>query len=138
MEINKMFSAERCWDMVNRIPASTDRETLRRCSIAERWLRNNEVITEVDFFILMDAVKSYRAKANEKDRKRHREFHATEGSTENPREIRFYYDQQRKMGLSPSDECLTVVERNMLAYGDETIYRDPDGFLWRDYFSIGD
>ena len=38
----------------------------------------------------------------------------------------------------PYNSGLTVVDREMAAYGDWTLYRDEDGNYWEDYFSIGD
>ena len=141
MEINKNLPVNRCRDMVNRIPCDDETETLKRCGTAESWLRNNEVITDDEFDALMKIVEDFRSDVwkarKERMLKQLSGFHA-EGRKEYPLDVRGYYNQQKKAGITPTSDALTIVERNMLAYGDETIYRDPDGNLWRDYFSIGD
>lgn len=33
---------------------------------------------------------------------------------------------------------LQVIDTSMEAYGDRTLYRDPNGYFWEDYMDIGD
>lgn len=56
------------------------------------------------------------------------------------RPIREYWAKKEKEGVrfSEAKSELEFVDREMAAYGDWTLYRDKDGNLWEEYFSIGD
>lgn len=43
----------------------------------------------------------------------------------------------KETGRPVWDSGLMVVDREMAAYGDWTLYVDEDGNYWEDYFSIG-
>ena len=51
-----------------------------------------------------------------------------------------YYTQQSEKGIKFGDAsmALELVDHVMAAYGDWNLYKDPDGNLWEEYFSIGD
>ena len=51
-----------------------------------------------------------------------------------------YYKQQSEKGVKFGDAAfaLELVDSVMAAYGDWNLYRDKDGNLWEEYFSIGD
>lgn len=55
--INVNLSVSGCWKMVNRIQLGRTRaEILERCKIAEKWLRENKVLTNEQWNDLMRAV----------------------------------------------------------------------------------
>ena len=58
----------------------------------------------------------------------------------NAKPIDKYYEAGRKEGKTYSEmrNNLTPIEYYQAAYGDWTLYRDTEGNLWEDYFSIGD
>ena len=57
MKVNKNLSLSGCWKMVNAIQnGRTPGEIRDRCNIAEKWLRENTVISNSDFDDLMMSV----------------------------------------------------------------------------------
>ena len=59
---------------------------------------------------------------------------------ENAKPISKYYEAGRKAGMKylEMQRRLTMIDRIQAAYGDWTLFRDDEGNLWEDYFSIGD
>lgn len=59
---------------------------------------------------------------------------------ENAKPVDKYYREQAEKGIRFIDasEKLKLVDHVMAAYGDWNLYRDDDGNLWEEYFSIGD
>lgn len=53
MTINDTLSVKGCWRMVNRAQADDPKEQLRRCRIADEWLKANKVIGNDDYNDLM-------------------------------------------------------------------------------------
>lgn len=57
MNINTRLSLKACWEMVNRIQlAENAKEMIRRCRVAEEWLKKNEIISNEEFDELMNSV----------------------------------------------------------------------------------
>lgn len=56
------------------------------------------------------------------------------------KKVDLYYKEQAEKGIKFGDamKSLELVRVEMAAYGDWYLYRDKDGNLWEDYFSIGD
>ena len=58
----------------------------------------------------------------------------------NAKPVDQYFKQQYENGVkyAEASEKLELIDHQMAAYGDWNLYRDPDGNLWEEYFSIGD
>lgn len=57
MKVNKNLSLKRCWEMVNRIQRGKTPEEIReRCHIAEKWLKENQIISTEEYDDLMMTV----------------------------------------------------------------------------------
>lgn len=64
MDVNVNLSVKGCWRMVNAVSGGKSKEEiLERCKIAEEWLRENVVISNLEYNDLMMALSYQRREA---------------------------------------------------------------------------